>query len=211
MPKYKAGKQEKPVSFQEFKERVEKARLSAEKAGFIWLLYYAGCRKSEAYERTAEDCQVTESHFIIDFHQRKKHGARVPALRFPISWPGIEQLFKLYERASSRKPQRKRIFYQEDKTTKSNVLRDHWLFPHIQSATALRLVKQVLGSNYYPHFLRLNRITELLSDSTVNITRIKSYTGIKTVEVIQAYLGTSEKEQESALSWIDKKINEKTG
>ena len=48
MPKYGAGKQEKPLSFQEFKELVQKARLNTEKAGFIWLLYYAGCRKSEA-------------------------------------------------------------------------------------------------------------------------------------------------------------------
>jgi hypothetical protein len=69
-------------------------------------------------------------------------------------------------------------------------------------------VKQVLGSRYYPHFLRLNRITELCSDPTVNISRIKSYTGIKTIAVIESYLGTSRKEQEKALSWMEKKMIE---
>jgi hypothetical protein len=39
----------------------------------------------------------------------------------------------------------------------------------------------------------------------VNISRIKSYTGIKTVTVIESYFGTSKKEQEAALSWMEKK------
>jgi hypothetical protein len=206
MPKYKDGKQENPLSFQEFRSRVEKANLSIEKEGFMWLLYYAGARKSEVYERTAGDCQVTESHFIIDFGQRKKHGAEVDPLRFPRSWPGIEQLIKLYERALERKPSRKRIFYQENKTTLSKVVRDHWLFPNIQSSTALRLVKQVLGSSYYPHFLRLNRLTEIGSNPEASIVRLKSYSGIRSIKALESYLGTSKEEQEAALSWMEKKM-----
>lgn len=207
--RYKHGKQTSPMTFQEFKNRVEKASLNSEKEAFIWLLYYAGCRKSEGYERTARDCQVTGEHFIIDFGQRKKHGAKVDPLKFPRSWPGIEQLIKLFERASERKPSRKRIFYQENKTTKSRVVKDQWLFPHIQSATAWRIVKTVLGQEYYPHFLRLNRLTEIGSDPEASIIRLKSYSGIKSIRALESYLGTSKEEQEAALSWMEKKMNSK--
>ena len=70
--RYKHGKQERLISFQEFRERVNGSNLNSEKKGFIWLLYYSGCRKSEAYERVAHDCQVTDSHFILDFGKRKR-------------------------------------------------------------------------------------------------------------------------------------------
>ena len=122
--RYKHGKQEEPMSFQEFKKKVESSHLNPEKKGFIRLLYYAGSRKSEAYERTAADCKVTDSHFIIDFGQRKKHGTKVDPLKFPRSWAGIEQLVSLYKRATERKPRKKRVFYQKNKITKSKAVKD---------------------------------------------------------------------------------------
>lgn len=202
--RYKHGKQTGLMDFQEFKNRVEKARLNTEKAAFIWLLYHAGCRKSEAYERTAKDCQVTGEHFTIDFGQRKKHGARVDPLKLPRAWAEIELLVKQYEKAAARKPSRKRIFFQEDKTTKSKIIKDQWLFPHIQSATAWRIVKDVLGKEFYPHYLRLNRLSEIGQDPESNIVRLKSYSGIKSIRTLESYLGTSEKEQEAALTWMQK-------
>jgi hypothetical protein len=86
------------------------------------------------------------------------------------------------------------------------VVRDHWLFPNIQSSTALRLVKQVLGSRYYPHFLRLNRLTEIGSDPEASIVRLKSYSGIRSIKALESYLGTSKEEQEAALSWMEKRM-----
>ena len=77
--RYRYGKQTGLIGFQEFKNLVEKARLSSEKAAFIWMLYFTGARKSEIYELTAKDCQLTETHFIVDIH-RKKHGTRVDPL-----------------------------------------------------------------------------------------------------------------------------------
>ncbi len=145
--RYRYGKQNGLIGFEEWQNRVEKARLNTEKAGFVWLLYYAGCRKSEAYERTVKDCQVTESSFTIDFGERKKHGAKVDPLKFPRSWPGIEQLVKLYKKARAGKPRAKRIFYQEDKTTKSRLVKDLWLFPGIQSVGAWRIVKEIWARN----------------------------------------------------------------
>lgn len=206
MPHYKEGKEEQPLSFFEFKDRVKKSKLNSEKKGFIWLLYYAGCRKSEAYERTAADCKVTDSHFIIDFGQRKKHGARVDPLKFPRYWDGIEILVSLYKKAAQRKPKKKRIFYQENKIRKTKVIKDQWLFPYIQSVTAWKMVKDVLGSSYYPHFLRLNRLTEIGSDPEASVVRLKSYSGIKSIKALESYLGTSKEEQDAALSWMEKKM-----
>ena len=73
--------------------------------------------------------------------------------------------------------------------------------------TAWKIVKDVLGSSYYPHFLRLNRLTEIGSDPEANIVRLKSYSGIKSIKALESYLGTSRQEQEAALSWMDKKFH----
>jgi integrase len=201
--RYRYGKQTGLIGFQEFKDSVKKARLNSEKIAYVWMLYFTGARKSEVYELTVKDCQLTETHFIVDIF-RKKHGAQVDPLRLPRTWAEVELIVEQFKKAVERNPSRKRVFFQENKTTKSRVVKDQWLFPHIQSATAWRTVKDVLGKEFYPHYLRLNRITELCSDPTANISRIKSYTGIKTIEVIQDYLGTSRKEQEKALSWMER-------
>jgi len=204
--RYKHGKQEELMSFQEFRERVHRSNLNSEKKGFIWLLYYSGARKSEVFERTVKDCQVTAAHYIVDFGKRKKGGATVDPLQFPRSWPGIEILVSLYERAAQKRARKKRIFYQENKQRKSKIVKAHWIFPHIQSVTAWNIVKAILGSNYYPHFLRLNRLSEIGSDPTANLVRLKSYSGIKSIQALEFYLGKSKEEQDAALSWMEKKM-----
>ncbi len=88
-------------------------------------------------------------------------------------------------------------------------MRARWLFPHIQSVTAWKIVKRVLGEKYYPHFLRLNRLSEIGSDPTANLVRLKSYSGIKSIQALEFYLGTSRKEQDAALSWMEKKMRGK--
>jgi hypothetical protein len=232
MPNYKNGKIVEQLSFQEIQHRVNRAmkKVTREGLAFFWLLYYAGCRKSEAYERTVDDCQLTATHFIIDFHQRKKHGATVPALKLPLTFPGIETLKAQLLKARESRTSRKRLYYQAEtdqpalyrKTgkpilrkdgsqklrteTASKIVRAHWLFPHIQARWAQTIVKNILGENYYPHFLRLNRITELASDPTMNLTRMKSYTGIKSLDALQSYMGSIEKEQDAAIDFMAKQI-----
>jgi hypothetical protein len=80
------------------------------------------------------------------------------------------------------------------------VLIGQCLFPHIQSATAWRIVKAVLGEEYYPHFLRVNKLTEIGSDPEASLVRLKSYSGIRSIKALETYLGVSSKEQEAALS-----------
>ena len=208
--RYKAGKQCEQLTFKEIQEKVEaaKPRMNREALAYFWLLYLSGCRNSELYERTVEDCSVTETNFIIDFHQRKKGSSEVPALEFPLWFPGMKVIIEQLEKARSKRSSRKLI----ERTVKGIRYRERvkasWLFSHIHRTRAAEIVKEILGDQYYPHFLRLNRITELCSDPEVNISRLKSYTGIKTLRVLQGYIGTSKKEQKAAVDYMAKQIRE---
>jgi len=210
MPKYKAGKQIEQLSFSEIQEKVAqaKSKLTLEAEAFFWLLYYAGVRKSELYERTVEDCQLTETHLIIDFHRRKKGSMRVEPLEFPVWFPGLDVICEQLEKAKKRRKSRKLIEKTVEGVRSTKRVKARWLFPHVHRAWALHIVKTVLGSRYYPHFLRLNRITEICSDPEANISRIRSFTGIKTIRVIEGYLGTSRKEQKAAVDFMAKQIRE---
>lgn len=247
MGKYKHGKQTELLNFQTFQEKMNKAQLTEEEAGFLWGLYYCGARKSELYERVAEDCRLIlttgapqsfplpkqlanpdswhENYFFqIDFKARKKHGSTVPPLELPLSWPGVTLLVKLAQKAAARSAFHKSLFIYEDskemktlksgkqKAIKKRTLKSkigHYLFPNVQSTRAWQISKEVLGPEFYPHFFRLNRLTEIATDPGSNLTRLKSYSGIKTTEILEAYLGTSKKEQQAAMSFMNEKFKEK--
>jgi hypothetical protein len=164
-------------------------------------------RKSEGYERIIEDAEITDSVFIIDFHQRKKHGALVPALKLPRSFPGVDVLCGQLLWAQKRKPSKKLIIYSPSKGTKATQrVRAQWLFPHINRTWADHIVKRVLGKEFYPHFLRLLRLSEIGQDPEANIVRLKSYSGIKSIKALEAYLGVTEKEQDAAIDSMAKQI-----
>lgn len=210
MPKYKHGKQEMILSFQEIQDKVFEAagRLTREALAFFWLLYYTGVRKSELYERTVEDCSVSETHLIIDFHQRKKGSAEVPPLEIPLWFPGMNLVCGQLKKARERRKSKKLIERTVKGVRSTKRLRARWLFPHVAARWAQVIVKEILGDQYYPHFLRLNRITEICSDPNVSISMIKSYTGIRSLKVIQGYIGVSKKEQKAAVDFMAKQIKE---
>lgn len=208
MPEYKHGKQEEIIDFQNVRRQVAEARLSCSEEAYFWILYYCGVRKSEAYERVAEDFNVSQSHLIIDFHKRKKGGAEVDPLKLPRNWPGINKIIMCIEKAEQRKPNYKNLFVYKDKKRVKVRTKARWAFPHIQSTRAWQIVKQVLGIKYYPHFLRLNRLSEIGSDPSANLLRLKSYSGIKSTKSLEAYLGTSEKEQDAAIDFMNSKYKQ---
>jgi len=208
--RYKYGKTTESLSFQEIREKVEaaKPRMTREALAYFWLLYYSGCRNSELYERIIEDCSVTETHFILDIGQRKKGSAKVPALEFPLWFPGMKEIIGQLEKARSKRSSRKLIERTVKGVRSRDRVKSNWLFPNIHRTRAAEIVKEILGEQYYPHFLRLNRITELCSDKDVTISMIKSYTGIKTLRVLEGYIGTSKKEQKKAVDFMAKQIKE---
>ena len=206
--RYAFGKQEELISFSKVLELVDKSKLSKSELAYFWLLYYTGVRKSEAYERTAEDFKIKEDQVIIDFHQRKKRGATPKPLKLPLHWPGVSLIVDCVSKAQERKPSTKTIFIYSKKVKTTKKVKARYVFPHIQSTHAWKIVKQVLGPKYYPHFLRLNRLSEIGSEPSANLLRLKSVSGIKSISTLRKYLGVSEKEQDEAFSLMDQKIRD---
>jgi len=211
MPIYKHGKQTSIMSFQEVKKKVLDTKLSISDEAFFWLLYYCGVRKSEGYERVAEDFEVNDTHLIVDFHERKKHGKTVDPLELP--------LHKVLEKAKNQRPRVKIVFVYEPsgetRTTKKGRVvpinkrvgkrvKACWVWPKIQSTKAWKIVRAVLGEGYYPHFLRLNRLSEIAGDPTSSLLRLSSFSGIKSTRALDAYLGRDKKEQKAAFDFIEK-------
>jgi len=205
MGKYKHGKKEEILSFEVVKQKVIEANLHWRDEAFFWLLYYCGVRKSEAYERVANDFKITDSHLTVDFHRRKKGGAEVPPLELPLNWCGIDKLVKSVRIALNSRPRQKAVYVYKDRKRVRILEEDRWVFPRIQSTKAWEIVQNVLGEEYYPHFLRLNRLTEIAQDSTASLTRLKSFSGIKSTTALDSYLGTAKKEQKKAIEYMSQK------
>ena len=209
MPHYKSGKQTEQLQFLQVQEKVnaKKKHLSREQLAFFWLLYYSGARKSELYERTVGDCSITEEFFIMDILVRKKGSAHTTPLEFPIWFPGMNIVCAWLEKARTMKQSRKLLERWKKQKRITSRIRARWLFPHVAARSSQHIVKQILGSQYYPHFLRLNRITELCSNPQANLTMIKSFSGIKSTRIIEEnYMGVSKKEQKAAMDFMGKQI-----
>jgi len=209
MPKYKQGKQIEQLNFSKFKKLMKDRgnRLTLEQRSFVWLLYYGGMRKSELYERLVKDLQHINGKVILDIGERKKGSAKTLPLEFPDWFPGLDDVCNWHKKISKRKPSTKLLERWNHQKRITQRVKAKWLFPNVHRTTALTIVKEILGSQYYPHFLRLNRITEIASDPTSNLTRIKSFTGIKSTKIIEEnYMGISKTQQDAAVNFMAKQI-----
>ena len=206
MSVYKHGKKNNILSFSEIKQKVLDTKLSTSEAAYFWLLYYCGVRKSEGYERVAGDFKVTDTHLIVDFHQRKKGGAEVPPLELPRHWFGIDKIIECVEKAQQRKAHNKAVYTYIDRKRTRQLRKARWVFPQIQSTKAWEIIRKVLGKGWYPHFLRLNRLTEIGERPEASITEMKSFSGIKSLGSLQAYMGVSKKAQKKALDFMDQQM-----
>jgi len=205
MGKYKFGKKEEILPFRLIKQKVINANLRLRDEAFFWFLYYCGVRKSEAYERVAGDFKKSATHLIVDFHRRKKGGAEVPPLQLPLNWYGIDKIVMSARIALTYRPKQKAVYIYKNGKRVRTVRKDRWVFPRIQSTKAWEIVQNVLGEEYYPHFLRLNRLTEIAQDPTASLTRLKSFSGIKSTTALDSYLGTAKKEQQKAIEYMSQK------
>ena len=204
-----SGKKQDVIPFNEIVEKVKKAKLSLEHEAYFWILYYCGVRKSEGYERTVDDFVISKEFVSIDFHQRKKHGKTVPPLDLPLKWHGVKSIVEVVQKR--KKACHKTVFrYIEKKRTPKRV-KAIWVFPYINSTTAYNIVKKVLGIGWYPHFLRLNRLSIIGSDPNAGFLRISSVSGIKSMKAMERYLGVSKREQDKARQFVDEEYSiEKT-
>jgi len=153
MGKYKHGKQEHIIDFEEVKQKILDAKLPTNDEAYFWLLYWCGPRKSEAYERVAKDFEVTNTHLIVDFGQRKKGSAKVDPLEIPLGYYGVDKIVEAVAHANKRKRRIKNVYVYIDKKRTAIPKKAKWVFPQTQSTKAWEIVRKVLGEGYYPHFL----------------------------------------------------------
>ena len=216
--RYKHGKQKEIMTLQQFQKAfLEAAEVPLSWKAFIVLLWHTGVRKSELYERVKEDVKVTDEYAIIDFHKRKKRGDEVAPLKIPLSFYGMTEYVLPYLGRVNKRKTFKSIFYQEP-TGKFKegqrgkklpimrltykVVKDHWLFPLINSTTAWLCVKTVLGEKFYPHYLRLRKLSAAGRTATNYLdflAAVKSISGLKTITAINAYTGSDEAVRKKAM------------
>jgi integrase len=209
---YKYGKADRTIPLEEIIPKVNAAFVlpyDLERAAYFWTLYYLGTRGSEAEALRCSQCMLTDIHFIIDVGTRKKHSATTDPIKLRLSWVGVDSIVALWKKHKDRKPSTKNLVFfsksfKPGPTRRVVPTKDVWLFLNISCTTGNNIVKAVLGKEYYRHFLRLNRATEIgdLPDSSV--VQIKSYTGIKSTRVIEtAYLGMSKKSMQRTETGLD--------
>lgn len=128
---------------------------------FTVLLYYSAIRKSEALRVVKQDFQITSDNIVFDVGPRLKHSLRTPPLYIPLDALYVNCLREAIENADKNK----RIFGFSKKTA-YNIL-------------------DRLG--YYPHFLRLSRITNFFLEGWT-VVQVKSWTGLN-LKNLDYYVG----------------------
>ena len=89
------------------------------------------------------DIEVDTEPLVIDFGKRKKKGAEVPPLKIPLTYYGVKSHVLHYLGGGKRHKNTDRVF------------------PMIKSTTSWLLVKRILGEKYYPHYLRLRKLSKI--------------------------------------------------
>lgn len=217
--RYKAGKQKAIMPLATFQALIQDAINSGETLealAFITLLWHTGVRKSEAYERVISDVEIGPDLVTVDFHKRKKGGDEVPALKIPKDFYGVKEFLVPWIRdVQKHRASKKQLFSQRitDKTrvtakgktvsikeTVGRIEKGNWLFPNIASTKAWTLVKRILGEDYYPHYLRLRKLSAIgKNPQTKSLVHIKAVSGLKSLRAIEAYLGFDEETQDEAM------------
>ena len=124
MPKYKHGKINEVLEFNEWKEKMDNAKFHRQyHKSLLAFLYWTGVRISEAVERVASDFVIED--ILIVRAPAKKGGERQP-LQLPLDLPYVGSIMESVERAKRRRSKR--------------------VFP-LSVRHARRSVKQVFGEN----------------------------------------------------------------
>lgn len=218
--RYKFGKQKTILPLTAFEAAMKDAVNRGEELealAYVTLLWYYGVRKSEGYERRAEDVTIEKERVIIDFGERKKHGLEVPPNEALREWYGIDEFLVPWVQQRQKAKATKKSIFREHGTGKYRVTKPSlkypngakveikvklpheekavWLFPHIASTSAWSTFKRILGEKYYPHYARLWRLSKA-AQTAENIGDMISATrrvsGLKSVSAMESYWGDDE-------------------
>lgn len=172
--RYKYGKQERLLPPEDFYKKlnlIEPLSFNANRQRvFLILAFYLGLRQSEIRMLRKSDFEYRSDHLYMNAFRRKKgywdgeEEARYP-LYLLFRWPYVEEILDWLER-----------FDSDD------------LIMDITAVTAWKYVKDILPKRY-PHFFRLNRITEMVNTGR-RIAEIRAWTGLHLQTIERAYVST---------------------
>lgn len=130
--------------------------------GIPVLQYYTAIRISEALRCIPEQFQIQQTQLYFDVGKRLKHGTHTPALVIPRDADYVEELIKIIR--STKSGQR--------------------IFPYCRK-TGYNVIVRAFG--FYPHFFRLNRITNFFLEGW-SIAEVRTWTGL-TLTALDYYVG----------------------
>jgi integrase len=163
MPNYTIeGKQEFPLTFQEFKNGMETGVFHHEShRAFAVCLFYYGVRRWEALRALREQFKQQGGFLFFNVGPRLKHSKETEPLPIPVNAPFLDILIRQIELTEKGE----RVF-------------------KFSPTTAWRIIRRVW---HYPHHMRLTLITNLFEQGRT-ITQVKSWTGL-TVAALDFYAG----------------------
>jgi hypothetical protein len=231
--KYKFGKQIEILEREDVIKTFEVSTVahSLMESAYFWLMDYGMIRAHEGYNVKVSDCKLVPEGISIDFH-RGKHSHQTPPLTLRKDWYGIDKLIAWYNVRLTAKASIKAIYTYstergapiiEEKIINGEIgvkktypkgvshmtrtlVKDVWLFPHIQKNTARRIMKAGYGNEkYYVHYSRLKGISSLCASPKASILSVRSVTGLS-ARTVEIYLGTSKKAANQAMDIIDEQI-----
>lgn len=131
--------------------------------GFAAGLYYTAVRREELRRALRKQFQITDTDIIFSVGKRLKHGIETPPLKIPLNADFINYLV---DTVNKTKNPNKEVFGYSGKTCYNIMHR---------------------AGFYYPHFCRLNRITNFFLDGWT-IPQVHSWTGLS-LRALNFYIG----------------------
>lgn len=164
MPWYrKHGKILVPLSHADFVKALDAGHFARlEHKGFFSLLYYTGIRKAEGLRSLREQFTLIQEEIFYEVGKRLKHGRHTKPLNILLEKPGAQDIWSSVE---ATKPGAR-------------------VWPY-SSRTGYNIVERALG--FYPHYLRLSRITNFLLEGYPLIA-LQNWTGLS-LATLDSYSG----------------------
>lgn len=132
------------------------------------LLWYCGCRVSEAIELIREQFTITEEIVQVEIPAKKKGIERGP-YKLKRNLPYVNILAEYIE---ARRIKKRRVF-------------------PFTRVTAWTIIKRAFGERYYPHWLRLNRTVKFLNNPNVTRNEVREWMAWQSLKTVDEYVGYS--------------------
>jgi integrase len=202
---YKQGKFTEVLEWEELQKKIEDAHFDLEPLCYAALSFMIGARKGEILDMTVEQFKYDDSTLYVDVGARLKGSEMTQPIPIDRSTSYVESIIKLLAIRSTMKPSKRIIkrfgkIYTGVKKGKDrlpvwkNIERtERWMFRHISRTTAYLIFKKI-DPRMYPHYSRLWSLSSIGTSPEGNLVMLKSRSGIKSTQVLNAYLGQSKKQ-----------------